>query len=71
MRRASLNLGARIREFFDALSPRTLAWSAGAAALAIVLQAGRDRRHRAQGAERGGYETASAPGTSPATAPLR
>ncbi len=37
---ASLNLGARIREFFTALSPRTLAWSASAAALAIVLQAG-------------------------------
>jgi len=35
----SLNLGARIAEFFGALSPRTLAWSAGAAALAIVLQA--------------------------------
>ena len=35
----SLNLGARIRDFFDSLSPRTLAWSAGAAALAIVLQA--------------------------------
>jgi hypothetical protein len=28
-----------IVEFFGALSPRTLAWSAGAAALAIVLQA--------------------------------
>ena len=27
------------REFFASLSPRTLAWSAGAAALAIVLQA--------------------------------
>jgi anti-sigma factor RsiW len=35
----SLNIGARIREFFGGLSPRTLAWSAGAAALAIVLQA--------------------------------
>ena len=39
----SLNLGARIRDFFDSLSPRTLAWSAGAAALAIVLQPGRRR----------------------------
>ncbi len=36
----SINLGERIREFFTALSPRTLAWSARAAALAIVLQAG-------------------------------
>jgi anti-sigma factor RsiW len=35
----SLNLGARMAAFFDSLSPRTLAWSAGAAALAIVLQA--------------------------------
>jgi hypothetical protein len=37
---ASINLGARIREFFADLSPRTLAWSAIAAVLAIVLQAG-------------------------------
>ncbi len=36
----SINLGARIREFFGGLSPRTLAWSASVAALAIVLQAG-------------------------------
>ncbi len=33
-------LGARVREFFASLSPRTLAWSASAAVLAIVLQAG-------------------------------
>ena len=37
---ALINLGARIREFFASLSPRTLAWSASAAALAILLQAG-------------------------------
>ena len=37
---ASMNLSARVREFFATLSPGTLAWSAGAAALAIVLQAG-------------------------------
>jgi hypothetical protein len=36
---ASFNLGAIVREFFASLSPRTLAWSASAAALAIVLQA--------------------------------
>lgn len=36
----SANLGARIRDFFGSLSPRTLAWSASAAALAILLQAG-------------------------------
>ena len=38
--RASIDIGARIAEFLAALSPRTLAWSAMAAALAIVLQAG-------------------------------
>jgi hypothetical protein len=31
---------ARIVEFFSGLSPRTMAWSAGAAALALLLQAG-------------------------------
>lgn len=36
----SVNVGARLREFFANLSPRTLAWSASAGALAIVLQAG-------------------------------
>jgi anti-sigma factor RsiW len=37
---ASLNAGSRLREFFAGLSPRTLAWSASAAAVAILLQAG-------------------------------
>lgn len=36
----SASVGARLREIFANLSPRTLAWSASAAALAIVLQAG-------------------------------
>jgi hypothetical protein len=36
----SKSLGARLREFFANLSPRTLAWSASVAALAILLQAG-------------------------------
>jgi hypothetical protein len=36
----SVTLTARVREFFSSRSPRTLAWSAGAAALAIMLQAG-------------------------------
>jgi anti-sigma factor RsiW len=39
-RPVSLNAGARVREFFASLSPRTLAWSASAAAIAILLQAG-------------------------------
>lgn len=36
----SVTLTARVRQFFASRSPRTLAWSAGAAALAIMLQAG-------------------------------
>jgi len=36
----SLNLGARLSEWFVSLSPRTLALSASVAALAILLQAG-------------------------------
>jgi anti-sigma factor RsiW len=57
---ASFNLGAIVREFFASLSPRTLAWSASAAALAIVLQAavigGIVIKEQSAG-----YETASAP----------
>ena len=37
---ASLNISARIVEFFAGLSPRTLAWSASLGALALLLQAG-------------------------------
>ena len=36
----SLNISARISEFFARLSPRTLAWSASLGALALLLQAG-------------------------------
>jgi hypothetical protein len=36
----SFNLSARISGFFARLSPRTLAWSAGLGALALLLQAG-------------------------------
>ena len=38
-RRASFDLAGRISEFLSGFSPRTLAWSAAAAALAIVVQA--------------------------------
>lgn len=38
-RAISIGIGARLREFFDTLSVRTLVWSASAAAIAIVLQA--------------------------------
>ena len=57
----SANLGARIRDFFAALSPRTVAWSAAAAALAIVLQAGVIGVVMLKENNAGGYETASAP----------
>ena len=56
--------GSRIAEFLAGLSPRTLAWSASAAAIAIVLQAGilADLMLRET---KTGYETASAPSTNP------
>jgi anti-sigma factor RsiW len=39
-RSGSLRLSRRISEFFASLSPRTLAWSAGLGALALLVQAG-------------------------------
>jgi hypothetical protein len=57
----SLNLGARVGEFFASLSPRTLAWSASAAALAIVLQAGLIAGIMLNENGPAGYATASAP----------
>ena len=36
----SVRLWARVSEFFAGLSPRTLAWSAGLGAVALLLQAG-------------------------------
>ncbi len=62
----SFNLGARISEFFGSLTPRTLAWSATAAALAIVLQAGLIAGVVLNKPTAGGYQTASAPATAPA-----
>jgi len=38
-RQRSLDLGGRISEFLSSFAPRTLAWSATAAAVAILLQA--------------------------------
>jgi hypothetical protein len=61
----SLNLGARVAEFFANLSPRTLAWSAGAAAIAILLQAGLIASIMVKDNNAGGFETASAPSTDP------
>ena len=62
----SFNLGARISEFFGSLTPRTLAWSATAAALAIVLQAGLIAGVVLNKPTAGGYQTASAPATAQA-----
>ncbi len=61
---ASFNLGSRIGEFFSSLSPRTLAWSASAAAIAILLQVGLLADIMLK-EKTGGYETASAPTTDP------
>ena len=61
----SLNLGARVSEFFASLSPRTLAWSAGTAAIAILLQAGLIAGITIKEKSAGGYETASAPSSDP------
>jgi hypothetical protein len=57
----SANIGARIRDFFAALSPRTVAWAAAAAVLAIVLQAGVIGVVLLKENSGSGYETASAP----------
>ena len=62
----SLNLGARIAEFFASLSPRTLAWSASAAVLAILLQAAILADVVLKEHQTAGYQTASAPATAPA-----
>ena len=61
----SFNLGERISEFFASLSPRTLAWSASAAAIAILLQAGLLADIAFKETKTTGYETASAPTTDP------
>jgi len=63
-RHAALNPGARIRAFFASLSPRTLAWSASAAALAIVLQAAVIGGILIKGPSAGGYQTASVSGAA-------
>jgi hypothetical protein len=61
----SLNIGAHIVEFFAGLSPRTLAWSAGVAVVAILLQAGLIADVALKHGTAGGYQTASAPSTAP------
>ncbi|HLH10628.1 MAG TPA: hypothetical protein VKV77_01975 [Methylovirgula sp.] len=59
-------IAMRIGEFFASLSPRALAWSACAAALAILLQAAVIGSILIKEKAPGSYETASVP-TSPGT----
>jgi hypothetical protein len=56
-----LDLGARIGAFFAGLTPRTLAYAAAAAVLAIILQAGVITGVLLKGGATSGYQTASAP----------
>ena len=60
----SLNLGTRISEFFASLTPRTLALASGAAALAILVQAGFIAGVMLNETKTSGYQTASAPTTA-------
>lgn len=55
----SLGFSARLNEFFVSLSPRTLAFAGGAAALAILLQAGIIAGGMLKERPAGGYVTAS------------
>jgi len=61
----SRGLGSRVSDFFARLSPRTLAWSASAAVVAILLQAGLLAGVMLKETKTAGYETASAPTTNP------
>lgn len=61
-RRAAAGLGVRFGEFLAGLAPRTLAWSAAIAAVAILLQAGFIADRMLKGP--GGYQTASVPAAS-------
>ena len=68
----SLNLSARVAEFFASFSPRTLAYAGSAAVLAILLQAGIIASVMIKETKTSGYETASAPTRpTPASAPSR
>jgi anti-sigma factor RsiW len=61
-----LNLAGRFNEFVASLTPRTLAYAAGAAVLLLVLQAGVITGVLVNGNTPGGYQTASAPSASSA-----
>lgn len=60
----SFSMSARFTDWLENLTPRTLAFAGGAAALAILLQAGFIATVVMK-QQSGGYETASAPSTAP------
>ena len=60
----SLGLGTRISEALASLSPRTLAWSAIGAAVAIILQAGLIADMTLNTKQLSGYQTASTTATA-------
>lgn len=63
--RPSFDFADRLSGFFASLSPRTLAWSATAAALALLLQAGLIAGILINdGRTNGTYQTATAPGSA-------
>jgi anti-sigma factor RsiW len=64
-RTMSPGVGTWVAEFLASLSPRTLAWSAVAAAVALLLQAAVIGGIILNDTQPAGYQTASAPGTVP------
>ncbi|HYK79169.1 MAG TPA: hypothetical protein VEU95_06050, partial [Micropepsaceae bacterium] len=63
-RMPSPNIAGRFAAFLTSLSPPALAWSAGAAAILIVLQTGLIGSVLINGQPNGVFETASAPGST-------
>jgi hypothetical protein len=63
----SLSLGTRVSDFLASFSPRTLAWSAGAAVFAILLQASVIGGILIKTGGTAGFETASAPSSDTGT----
>jgi hypothetical protein len=64
---ASLNIPAKISGFFARLSPRTLAWSAGLGALALLLQAGVIGAVLVKNQQQASFQTASLSENEPIT----
>jgi hypothetical protein len=64
-RQSSFSFSERVAAFLENLSPRTLGWSATAAALAIVLQAAVLGGIALHDKTPGGYQTLSVPSATP------